>query len=505
MPKMTAVQSYVYRQLKNGKEITSELLDKLITDHAPIATKLIEKYERYTGENVPILKRELPNSTKINNRLLNDFIGEVVDTKSGFMFGNPISYQLNKNKYITEEKPKNLLQKMWEKVTLSKSDTYKNHSTVIEEFTTRNNSNDIDSEWGKMASICGYAGREVFVDLEGNERVVNLPPWEVIFLTNESNEVEYALRYYKLMNVDDTYYTRIEWFDSLHTSFFVENTDKDGDKYILDAEEVVNPKPHEFFDYCPIILLMNNEEMQGDCDKVITLLDSYDNTLSDVSSEITQFRLAYMYFKGEKPNEDTIKAAQQTGGFWVGQDGQVGFITKNINDAVVEHHLDRLENNIKRFTKHVDFSDEAFAGNLSGVAMRYKLMAIENKSKTLETKYKTALRHQFKILASAWAKKSIDINYLDVFFDFKRNIPVNLLDEAQISAALKGLVSERTRLSLLSFVDDVDYELEQMKMDSEALNSAPNLDDPNAYSEDEETGSTQQTNKQSNKDEDVNE
>jgi hypothetical protein len=50
-----------------------------------------------------------------------------------------------------------------------------------------------------------------------------------------------------------------------------------------------------------------------------------------------------------------------------------------------------------------------------------------------------------------------------MFFIFKRNFPLNLLDEADTSSKLKGLVSEQTRLSLLSFVEDADYEIGLMK------------------------------------------
>ncbi|ACA40628.1 phage related protein [Lysinibacillus sphaericus C3-41] len=42
-----------------------------------------------------------------------------------------------------------------------------------------------------------------------------------------------------------------------------------------------------------------------------------------------------------------------------------------------------------------------------------------------------------------------------------------MLSEAQASQALKGLVSERTRLSKLSIVDDVDYELEEIQKDAQ--------------------------------------
>lgn len=56
---------------------------------------------------------------------------------------------------------------------------------------------------------------------------------------------------------------------------------------------------------------------------------------------------------------------------------------------------------------------------------------------------------------------------MKVWYEYKRNIPIDLLSEAQASQALKGLVSERTRLSKLSVVDDVEYELEEMQKDEQ--------------------------------------
>ena len=77
-------------------------------------------------------------------------------------------------------------------------------------------------------------------------------------------------------------------------------------------------------------------------------------------------------------------------------------------------------------------------------------------------------------LCTAWKKKGIAIDYLNIIYQFKRNFPLNLLDEAQTSATLKGQVSEQTRLGLLSFVDDTQYELDLMAKDNEG---AVNLDD----------------------------
>src|SRR5699024_11995724 len=57
-------------------------------------------------------------------------------------------------------------------------------------------------------------------------------------------------------------------------------------------------------------------------------------------------------------------------------------------------------------------------------------------------------------------------DYLDLNFIFSRNLPVNVAEEADENVKLKGLISERTRLGRLSFVNDVDYELDEMAQDA---------------------------------------
>jgi len=92
--------------------------------------------------------------------------------------------------------------------------------------------------------------------------------------------------------------------------------------------------------WCRIIVFPNNEEQQGDAEKVLSLIDAYDRTLSDVNSEVEQFRLAYMAFYGYDPDEETLKKAARTGAFGLDEKTEgvgIEFITKDLNDAVIEH------------------------------------------------------------------------------------------------------------------------------------------------------------------------
>ncbi|OHX39241.1 phage portal protein [Cytobacillus oceanisediminis] len=392
-------------------------------DGPKIFSRTAAEYENFeTGGNI----RRLDD--KVNNRLNNAFDADIVDTKIGYMFGHPISYEADRQNDLLKKE--------------------------LADFLLRNNAEDNDSEYGKMAAICGYAARLAYIDKEGFERIKNIDPWEVVFLGDDLHEPDYSLWYYYR---DEEVFA--EFYDDTNIYFFKSNQ---GGQYGLYDE-----KPH-MFEYDPLFGVANNKELKGDAEKVLTLIDAYDRTLSDASNEIEQYRLAYLILKGMGADEEFLANLKKNGVFELfGKEDDVRYLTKDINDALIEHHLDRLEENILRFAKSVNFSDESFGGNVTGVAMKYKLMALENKCITMERKFASSLRYQFKVLFSAWAKRKgfRKEDYLNVYFGFKRNLPANINDEALTSKELKGLVSEKTRLSLLSFVDDAEWELEEMKKD----------------------------------------
>ncbi|MFB0637438.1 phage portal protein [Bacillus rugosus] len=442
--------------------ITPELIAEIIEAHKNDHNRMKKLYDRYQAEvqGVPILTREAIEyeefetghvkriDHKVNNKLNNSFDSDIVDTKVGYLFGHPITYEFDDKRETGTTSP---------------------GKQMIDDFNTLNNIADEDSEWGKMATICGYGARLAYIDRNGNERVKNIEPWEAVFLSDGNiHEPEYALRYYETYNGQQ----KAEFYDSKTIYYF---STKDSSAFTLD-----NKQPH-MFDGCPLFGLANNKELKGDAEKVLSLIDAYDRTLSDASNEIEQYRLAYLILKGLGADEDTLQQLKKTGILELyDEKDDVSYLTKDINDAIIENHLNRLEENILRFAKSVNFSDESFGGNVTGVAMKFKLMALENKCITMERKMTAALRYQYKLIFSAWAtkNKAKAEDYLKVWFGFKRNLPANVLEEAQTTSQLKGLISEETRLSLLSFVDDVQYELHKMKEEEEEYrNSIPPLTD----------------------------
>ncbi|NYV68142.1 phage portal protein [Bacillus sp. Gen3] len=440
------IHKYLTHFRKQGAN--AQLIQKAIEEHVSDKMKRQLFYERYkaAASGVPILQRQPIEyedfetgkvrriDNKVNNRLNNAFDAEIVDTKVGYMFGHPVGYEID--------------EELFDELVKLRDE--------IDVFRMRNNVEDKDSEWGKKAAICGYSARLAYIDTEGKERIVNLDPWEtIIFSSSDYTEPEFAIRYFDI----DENKQRVEFYDDAY--FYVFETGANG--------LVLLEKSLHTFDYCPLFGLPNNEELMADAEKVISLIDAYDRTISDASNEIEQYRLAYLILKGIGLDDDTAEELKKTGIFELfGENDDVKYLTKDINDTMIENHLNRLEENILRFAKSVNFTDEAFAGNVSGVAMKYKLMSLENKCITMERKMTAALRYQFKVLCSAWAKKGIchSDDYLKLWFSFKRNVPANLLEEAQTAVSLTAITSKKTALSTLSIIDDVEYELEQREIEA---------------------------------------
>jgi SPP1 family phage portal protein len=109
-------------------------------------------------------------------------------------------------------------------------------------------------------------------------------------------------------------------------------------------------------------------------------------------------------------------------------------------------------------------TDQKFSGSdQSGEARKWKLLALENKAAIKERKFAKSLRQMFRVLATAWQVKGFTLSADNINFVFDRNIPLELSMEADTTNKLKGMVSERTRLSNLSIVNDVEREIEEMQ------------------------------------------
>jgi len=453
---MTSAQIIDLIQL-HAESNDADIMSKIITDLMLLtSTRRIEMeqlYNRYKGE-VPILDRKFDDPLKINSKIPNDFRGVIIYNNVGYFTGHPITY---------------LYQMREDDVDVPKTVT-----DTIESFKIRNNIEDLDSTTARFAAICGYGARLMYIDKKGKERAMNVKPWETVFIFDATlEELQYAFCFYTM--IEDVLgvsreCVKLEWYDEKNVTFYKSYSDVG--KFILDPDipEEENPKPH-MFDSVPMVKFQNNDTEQGDFEKVEALIDAYDRNLSDEQNETEEFRLAYLAYYGAEPTPEDMKKFRQTGALCFPEGTDAKYLTKDLSGVVafITHHEQVLNANIYKFAKTVDMSDEKFSGSgQSGESRKWKLLAPENNTVTKERKFIRGLRYMFQILETAWTKKSIPFDNELMGFQFTRNLPIEMAGEAATTSLLKGNISEITRLSLLSFIDDPEAELDRMKEDEKA-------------------------------------
>lgn len=428
---------------QNIKEVTPSVLKALVMKSGQRSKEMHNLYERYKGskDGVPIKTRQymiddVKQKGKINNKLANDFFSEIVDMKVGFFCGVPISYVIKND---NDEGPEH---------------------EFLERFNKMNNMADLDLQNAKMATICGYSARLFYYNADAEIEIAQINPWEVFFVGESYEEPDISVRFYCMDELD----AKGEWVKVHYAQVYDASTIT---KYKrMDKEEsytVIETVNHKFPGN-PLIGFLNNEETLGDAERVLELIDGYDKTISDINSELEQFRLAYLAVYGATIDEEIIEMAKRTGAFSLqGDNAKIEFITKSLDDSILEHHMDRLERNIYRFSRTPNMNDQSFAGDLSGIAMKFKFRSFEDKCKTAELKFKKALRSQYKLLCAVWQMKGISIDFLDINFIFTRNYPQNLLEEIDFLTKAKGIITEETAFSNVSFIENPKEEIEALE------------------------------------------
>lgn len=442
--------------------ISESLLYKIIKKHMDnieYNKSLFERYEVLDVEDggVPIFRRKArfeEDSNIINNKINNDFFGEIIDFKTGYFAGRPISYT-----YCDTEESKDVT---------GGEEAVDEANKVLSDFVVRNNMFDKDMEMTKNAAICGYSGRLFYHDLEGNERVLILPGFETIILSKtDITEPLYGIRLYQTTDINNNTIWKVEFYDSNIIKYYKGNLSNL--QWVKDEQNL--------YDYCPLQGIPNNNELLGDAEKVLAEIDDYDRVISDNSNDIESFSSAYMVFENIITNENEMEKAQKTGAiqFRTGPTGgRVYYLTKDINDTFTENHLNRIEDNIYRFSKTPNLDDDSF-GTASGISLKFKLTGLETKCGMFQAKVMSAGVYMFKLLASSWTKKKISFDPLQCTMEFKRNFPVDILGEAQAAQALinTGMPKEIAWNKSLSFIGDDDINYISQLIEEEQNNILP--------------------------------
>jgi len=438
-------------------ELTADQIIKVIENHK----KERDRYKRlkayHAGEH-DILNKQVRSADIPNNKIVSNYCEYITSMATGFFMGTPVTYTGAKE------------------VLEALQDVFKYNDEAAHNF-----------DLAETASIKGRAYELLYMDKDSNVRFVKLEPDEVILIADSSVEENllYAIRYYAIKELGgDTETVYVDVYDTCTcTSYKLEN----GGLIETECTE------HHFADV-PFVEFLNNNDARSDFEGVMTIVDAYNKAQSSTLDDMEHFTDAFLVLVNMSgTDEEDLKKTRKDKVLLLEADGDAKWLIKDINDKWVENYKTRLQADIHKFSHIPDMSDEKFTGNTSGVAIKYKLIGLEQIRGRKERKFKKGLQRRLELIANIQGIKQAAFDWREVSITFSPNIPANIVELANIVTALNGSVSKQTLLSQLPFIPDPLEEMAQLKKEQdESLGGLP-YDQPQGGENDE---SSQETNKE---------
>ena len=374
----------------------------------------------------------MSDTSKPNNKIANAYASYITDTLVGYFIGEPITYTANDDVLLQD----------------------------LQMILEHNDEADENAELAKNASIYGVAYEMLYLSEEDNMiRFKSLNPKEVIPIFDKTVEQNLlaVMRYYEDYDyVEDNTYTIVEVIDATQVRRYKLNT----------GLSLLEEYPH-YFSMVPVAIFKNNEEESGDFERVISLIDAYDKMQSDSLNDFEYFVDAYLALYGFTADSEDVAQMKENRVLLMDEGTSAEWLIKQVNDAYVENMKNRLDKDIHKFAKCPNMSDQEFASNASGIAIKFKLLGTENLVSIKERKFKRGLQQRFELMSmiNNVLREGFDWRAIDI--NFTRNIPSNDTDIADMVNTLKDIVSEETLLAQIPFIEDVQAELERVKTERE--------------------------------------
>jgi SPP1 family phage portal protein len=196
---------------------------------------------------------------------------------------------------------------------------------------------------------------------------------------------------------------------------------------------------------------------------------------SDRLNDKEQFVNALLVIKGQilgdtdEQKREALDGLKENKVMELAADGEAAFLTRQFDESSVEVYKNSIVNDIHKISCVPDMSDQNFAGNVSGVAMKYKLLALEQLAKVKQRFFTEGLRYRLECISNFLRFKttsSFDVGEIDI--SFRRSLPANELEQAQMVSMLNGIVPQEYLLSQIDFVSDPKKAMELIEEEKQA-------------------------------------
>lgn len=399
-----------------------------------------KRYNYYIGKQKILNKKPL-DVGRPNNKVVTNFVRNIVDSYEGYSVGNPVRYS---------------------------SDT---EITEIEDVLNYNDYQDEDAELYRQALIFGRGVEICYIDEDAQIRFKTLDPRGCIPVYDDTlNEnLLCAIRFwnckYKDKLNEDEYF--VEVYDDTYVTKYKSTPG-------WTSLSLVEQYEHHF-NQCPITFFELNKEEEGIADQIFSLQDAYNNLLSDSLDDWDSFCQAYLVLKGMVADKEELAAMKENRALMIDTDGAVEYLTKDVSTQEIENLLKTTEDKIREIAQCPNFNDpETFGNTQSGVAMSFRLLGMRNRVSGILNNFKKALQRRIELICSILyitagldGESNLEV-WRDIEIHFTENLPNSLVPSTVQDLMLyQGLVSQETLLGLVPFIKDANEELKLVNKERE--------------------------------------
>ena len=408
---------------------TPEILEYCIKQHQGTLARLNKLSDYYDGKQ-DISNRTFGNPNIPNHKIVANHAKYIVDIATGFLVGNPIAYSGSQVDKIMDE--------------YSRMDII-SHDTELE----------------KDLSVFGIGYELMYlapVDEGDTEiRIKSIDPRGIFVVTDDTVDKNplFGVHYQQRFKLDGSlnyYLINVYTEDKIYT-YHAKGLSK-GQMTLFEESE-------HYFGAVPVVEYRNNEERQGDFEQQISQFDAYNLLQSDRINESEQRVNSILFIKGFTLGEDNLThdSIIET----TEKDSDLKWLIKEIKEADNEVLRQSLLDDIHKFSYIPSMTDEHFAGNVSGEAMKYKLFGLLQLL-SIKTRYMSkSLRKRLELMRNILNTKGSNIDISDVKITFKPNLPINTNDLASIINQLKGILPLETLIGWLPDIDDPAEQLQKLE------------------------------------------
>lgn len=418
----------LYMDRASIESLTEEDIRKIIYNNI-LDTKYEILYDYYTGKH-RILSETKRDSTAPNNRLVTNMAKYITDTATGYFLGQPVIYSSQNDEFLQ----------------------------MVTDIFDYNDEQDHNMELSKGCSIGGSCFEMLYLDEEAKIRMARVPARFGIMICETDSGFSQPMAFIRTIisrDKNDQMIYKVEFWNAHLVMRF---RSINGGYLNLESVE------EHYWQDVPFTEFINNDERIGDFEGVATLIDAYNKAQSNTANyfQYNDDAILKVLKLGEVSSRD-IADMKEKGAIILEDGGDVDWLLKQIDDTALENYKKRLKEDIHTMSDVPHMCDESFGGNLSGVAISYKLWSLEQMTSIKERKFKKGLQRRIELIANILRVMGYDFDYRDITPKFRRNRPQNDMETAQIVTMLSNDLSRETRLEMIPSVENAKEEMARLE------------------------------------------